>query len=97
MRALEFIAGHVIYNPAYTYKFQLKTTKACADDGYGSPAFKKISETSRGNPFYEQHYIASRIVSCKYNTGIYIRVTSRKILPWIQKVTGSSPLLLGGF
>ena len=26
MRALEFITGHVIYNPAYTYKFQLKTT-----------------------------------------------------------------------
>ena len=26
MRALEFIAGHVIYNPAYTYKFQQKTT-----------------------------------------------------------------------
>ena len=26
MRALEFIMGHVIYNPAYTYKFQLKTT-----------------------------------------------------------------------
>ena len=26
MRALEFISGHVIYNPAYTYKFQLKTT-----------------------------------------------------------------------
>ena len=25
MRALEFIQGHVIYNPAYTYKFQLKT------------------------------------------------------------------------
>ena len=29
MRALEFITGHVIYNPAYTYKFQLKTTKVC--------------------------------------------------------------------
>ena len=28
MRALEFITGHVIYNPAYTYKFQLKTTLA---------------------------------------------------------------------
>ena len=27
MRALEFITGHVIYNPAYTYKFQLKTTQ----------------------------------------------------------------------
>ena len=26
MRALEFITGPVIYNPAYTYKFQLKTT-----------------------------------------------------------------------
>ena len=26
MRALEFISGHVIYNTAYTYKFQLKTT-----------------------------------------------------------------------
>ena len=27
MRALEFITGHVIYNPVYTYKFQLKTTQ----------------------------------------------------------------------
>ena len=26
MRALQFITGHVIYNPAYTYKLQLKTT-----------------------------------------------------------------------
>ena len=31
MRALEFITGHVIYNPAYTYKFQLKTTDAFLD------------------------------------------------------------------
>ena len=23
----QIIAGHVIYNPSYTYKFQLKTTK----------------------------------------------------------------------
>ena len=29
MRALEFIMGHVIYNLAYTYKFQLKTTYDC--------------------------------------------------------------------
>ena len=27
MRALEIITGRVIYNLAYTYKFQLKTTK----------------------------------------------------------------------
>ena len=26
MRALKIITDHVIYNPAYTYKFQLKTT-----------------------------------------------------------------------
>ena len=26
MRALKSISGHVIYKPAYTYKFQLKTT-----------------------------------------------------------------------
>ena len=26
MRALKFRTGHVIYNPVYTYKFQLKTT-----------------------------------------------------------------------
>ena len=26
MRALEIITGHVNYTPAYTYKFQLKTT-----------------------------------------------------------------------
>ena len=28
MRALEFKTGHGIYNPAYIYKFQLKTTYA---------------------------------------------------------------------
>ena len=27
MRLLKFITGHVTYNPAYTYKFKLKTTK----------------------------------------------------------------------
>ena len=29
MRALEYKTGHVIYNPAYAYKFQLKTTLIC--------------------------------------------------------------------
>ena len=32
MRALEFITGHVIYNPGYTSNFQLKTTQASFDD-----------------------------------------------------------------
>ena len=26
MRALEIVTSHVIYNSAYTYKYQLKTT-----------------------------------------------------------------------
>ena len=34
MRALEFITGHVIYNPAYTYKFQLKTTNDILQHNY---------------------------------------------------------------
>ena len=25
MRALELVTGHLIYNPSYAYKFQLKT------------------------------------------------------------------------
>ena len=38
MRALEIITGHVIYNPAFTYKFQLKTTIHCTK---GFSFFKK--------------------------------------------------------
>ena len=35
MRALEFITGHVIYNPAHTYKFKLKTTEgSCSPNSY---------------------------------------------------------------
>ena len=26
MRALKYITGHVIFNPAYTYKFQMEPT-----------------------------------------------------------------------
>ena len=33
MRALEFITGHVIYHPAYTFKFKLKTTLMFAEGG----------------------------------------------------------------
>ena len=33
MRALKFVTGHVIYNPAYTYKFQLKTTVGSKQGG----------------------------------------------------------------
>ena len=44
MRALEFIAGHVIYNPAYTYKLQLKTTLVLLSNLY---AIHKYIATSK--------------------------------------------------
>ena len=42
MRALKFI-GYVIYNSAYTYKFQLKTTEVVAG-GYGVKNIAKTRE-----------------------------------------------------
>ena len=42
---VEFITGHVIYNQAYTYKFQLKTTiiKYCpAESSQYHPLFLKL-------------------------------------------------------
>ena len=37
MRALKFITGHVIYDPAYIYKFQLKTTLVESNDNEAMP------------------------------------------------------------
>jgi hypothetical protein len=42
MRALEFIAGHVIYNPAYNYKFLPKTTQKSCEERKNKTAFTKI-------------------------------------------------------
>ena len=42
MRALESITGHVIYNPAYTYKFQLKTTPSHVYLGNGFGHFSQV-------------------------------------------------------
>ena len=39
--SIEFITGHVIYNLAYTYKFQLKTTLVSLE----SPLKKQLLET----------------------------------------------------
>ena len=53
MRALEIITGHVIYNPAYNYKFQLKTTI----DGSGTlnkeELFKMFANLGKGRPLSE--------------------------------------------
>ena len=45
MRVLEIITGHVIYNPAYTYKFQLKTTEVSESEL--TEAFSQLVQTSK--------------------------------------------------
>ena len=44
MRALEFITGHVIYNPAYTYKFQLKTTPDTGSLSWRNSILSKLKD-----------------------------------------------------
>ena len=45
LRALEIITGHVIYNPAYSYKFQLKTTEVSESEL--TEAFAQLVQTSK--------------------------------------------------
>ena len=45
MRALEIITGHVIYNAAYSYKFQLKTTEVSESEL--TEAFAQLVQTSK--------------------------------------------------
>ena len=45
MRVLEIITGHVIYNPAYSYKFQLKTTEVSESEL--TEAFAQLVQTSK--------------------------------------------------
>ena len=46
MRTLKFITGHVIYNPAYTYKFQPKTTQVCETGGFSLDGSSTVVDTS---------------------------------------------------
>ena len=45
MSELEIITGHVIYNPTYTYKFQLKTTEVSESEL--TEAFAQLVQTSK--------------------------------------------------
>ena len=45
MRALEIITGHVIYNAAYSYKFQLKTTEVSESEL--TEAFAQLVQSSK--------------------------------------------------
>ena len=38
----------------------------------------------RDQPYYEQHFIVSTGIDCRLRATIYVRITERKVLSWIQ-------------
>ena len=66
MRALEIITGHVIYNPACTYNFQLKTTPDTENSGTLSNAQNRWWERQWKQAFYESQVI-NDLIDEKFN------------------------------
>jgi hypothetical protein len=67
MRApLEFITRHVIYNPAYTYKFQLKTTIEWVlnpdESEVWRPAFKNLQILAEAQPKVYTQFIRPNLI-----------------------------------
>ena len=71
---------------------------SCEGDS-GSPVIRRVSETSRKEPYFEQAFIVSTGLDCKLKATIYTRIGERNILSWIQKVTNTEPLIMvaGGY
>ena len=71
---------------------------SCEGDS-GSPVIRKIEGTAREKPYYQQEYVVSTGLDCNLKATIYARVSNREILPWIQDVTDTHPLVvvMGGF
>ena len=71
---------------------------SCQGDS-GSPVIRRVSGTSRGNPYYQQEYIVGTGLDCNLKATIYTRVSNRKILNWIQEQTDTNPLVMviGGY
>jgi len=66
---------------------ELRPDGACEGDS-GSPLFRLVSNTGRQEPYYEQRFIVSNGVSCDWPATFFIRVSDRKVLTWIQEMTG---------
>ena len=41
-------------------------------------------------PYYEQQFLVSAGVDCDLEATLYTRISNRKILTWIQRITGKS-------
>ena len=90
------------FNMYFVCSLSLKLTfwllGACEGDS-GSPVTRKISYSGRGRPFYQQEFIVSSGLDCRLRATIYTRVSQRKVLHWIQKISGTQPVVMvvGGF
>ena len=71
---------------------------SCEGDS-GGPVVRRVVESARSRPFYEQHFIVSDGLVCEAEATIFTRVSNRQILSWIQNTTDTSPLLMvvGGY
>ena len=60
---------------------------------------RRVVESARKQPFYEQQFIVSDGFSCKAEATIFTRVSNRQILSWIQETTDTGPLIMvvGGY
>ena len=49
---------------------------------------RTVSGTARGVTVFEQHFLVTDTINCLLPVVIYTRLSERKILSWIQNVTG---------
>ena len=87
---------YFVWSPSLKLTFWL--LGACEGDS-GSPVIRRISVSGRGRPFYQQDFIVSTGLDCRLRATIYTRVSQRKVLHWIQKISGTQPVVMvvGGF
>ena len=76
------------------------TQSGTCDGDTGSPVIRRISgsETAR-EAYYEQQYLVTTGIDCRLKTKIYVRLSHRQILSWIQQETENVPLVMvvGGY
>ena len=66
----------------------IKIEGSCNGDS-GSPVIKIVGDSAR-ETYFEQVFIVSGGISCKFEAQIYTRVNNRKILTWIRKTAGKN-------
>ena len=65
---------------------------SCIGDA-GSPGIRRVTDSARGRPYYEQHFIVSDSAvgqRCDAKASLFTRVADRQILTWIQNVFNES-------